>query len=130
MEKCGKLLKPKVVFRFIICNKYIRFIYRLYTNMDKFKIKWNNVQQENNRYKWLQNREEFTKKFGTANTVIIEYAPIDDLRYFERWNVKVTYDLFGIFPLSTITFGTHLSRQEVENLKVPFAKISYVYKKK
>jgi len=93
--------------------------------MNKFKKKWLSIQAENNRWKYLQNKEEFSKKIGTADLIIIEYVPIDDLKYWERFNVKVTYNLFGIFPLSTVTFGTNLSRQEVEDLKVPFAKILY-----
>ena len=98
--------------------------------MDEFKKKWLNIQRENNRWKWLQTKEDFAKKFGTAKTIIVEYCPIDDIKYYERWNVKVEYYLFGIFPLSTVTFGKNLSRKEVENLKVPFAKIQHNYRHK
>lgn len=99
--------------------------------MDEFRKKWLNVQRENNRWKWLYTIEEFAKKFGSAKTIIVEYDPIFDIpRYFETWNVKVEYYMFGIFPLSIVTFGKNLNWKEVENLKVPFAKIQYNYRHK
>ncbi len=108
--------------------------------MDNFKKKWIKVQKDNNKWKWLQKKdefakkwsqkkEEFAKKFGTANTIIIEYIPHIGIKIWEKWNVKVTYNLYGIIPLSTVTFGKNLSKKEVENLKVPIAKILYKYNK-
>jgi hypothetical protein len=78
-----------------------------------FSQKWTSVQRENGRWKCLQSREEFAKKFGTADKIIIQYAPIDDIRHRERWNVHVKYNLLGLFPLCRVTFGTNLSRKEV-----------------
>jgi len=98
--------------------------------MDNFKEKFVRIQEENNRLNWIRNKEEFSKKFGTPDTIIIEYKPIIDFKIWERWNIKVTYNLFGIFPLSTITFGKNLSKKEVEELKVPFAKIFFNYNHK
>lgn len=45
--------------------------------------------------------------------------------YIERWNVYVTYTYFGIIPASTKYFGRNLTREEVENLEVPFARIHF-----
>ena len=38
------------------------------------------------------------------------------------WDVWVTYTYFGIFPAPTKYFGSELSRSQVEELQVPFAK--------
>ena len=93
--------------------------------MNKFDKQFLKIQKENKSFKWLHSKEEFAKKFGTAYTIIIEYCPINDIKIYDRWNVIVTYNLFGIFPLSDVIFGKNLSKQEVNELKVPFAKIYY-----
>ena len=94
--------------------------------MEPFKQKWINVQNENNYFKWIHDKEEFAKKFGTAETVIIEYYTTKDFtKIYHNYDVRVKYNLFGIFPLSTVTFGKNLSFQEVKELKVPFAKLMF-----
>lgn len=89
----------------------------------RFSQRWARVQRDNARWKALQSKEAFAQKFGTADTIIVEYTPFDDHRHWDRWNVHVSYKLLGIFPLSTVTVGTNLCRQEVEQLRVPFAKL-------
>lgn len=52
--------------------------------MDNFKEKFVRIQEENNRLNWIHNKEEFSKKFGTHDTIIIEYKPIIDFKIWER----------------------------------------------
>lgn len=96
--------------------------------MDNFKEKFVRIQEENNRWNQLHKKEEFSKKFGTPDTIIIGYKPLFDIKIWERWDIKV--NLFGIFPLSSVTFGKNLSKNEVDELNVPFAKIFYKYNQK
>ena len=40
----------------------------------------------------------------------------------DHWDVWVTYTYFGIFPAPSKYFGCNLTKKQVEELQVPFAK--------